>query len=141
MPKSNVNLFDRRYFLGASALTLGSLTTLGLPSFVLAQQAGENDPGAKKVAQLLADFIARFDLNSAPPETIERARIAFIDTLGVMLAGSTQEVSHLICDMVKLEGATPTASVVGQSLRTSPQLAALANGVAPGTPWTTTSPL
>ncbi|MFT5427161.1 MAG: 2-methylcitrate dehydratase PrpD [Gammaproteobacteria bacterium] len=130
MPKSNVKLFDRRYFLGASVLTLGSLTNLGLPSFVLAQQAGANDPAAKKVTQLLANFIARFDLKSAPPEAIERARIAFIDTMGVMLAGSTKEVSHLICDMVKLEGATPTASVVGQSLRTSPQLAALANGVA-----------
>lgn len=50
--------------------------------------------------------------------------------MGVMLAGSREEVSHLIADVVKLEGASPTASVVGQSIRTSPQLAALANGVA-----------
>jgi 2-methylcitrate dehydratase PrpD len=50
--------------------------------------------------------------------------------MGVMLAGSHEEVSHLVVEMVKLEGATPSASIVGQSLRTSPQLAALANGVA-----------
>ena len=118
---------DRRYFLGAGALTLGALTSLGLPDLALAQT---NDPGAKKITQLLADFIVRFDLKSVPPEAIDRARVAFIDTMGVMLAGSREEVSHLICDVVKVEGATPTASVVGQSLRTSPQLAALANGVA-----------
>ena len=45
-------------------------------------------------------------------------------------AGSREEVAHLAVEMVSLEGATQTASIVGQSLRTSPQLAALANGVA-----------
>src|SRR5215813_7058158 len=50
--------------------------------------------------------------------------------MGVMLAGSHEEVSHLAVEMVKLEGAAPAASIVGQSLRSSPQLAALANGVA-----------
>jgi 2-methylcitrate dehydratase PrpD len=47
-----------------------------------------------------------------------------------MLAGSRQEVSHILCDMVRLEGSAPSASIVGQSLRASAQLAALANGVA-----------
>jgi 2-methylcitrate dehydratase PrpD len=79
---------------------------------------------------LLADFIAGFELKNAPPDVVDRARVAFIDTMGVMLAGSREEVAHLALDMVKLEGATQAASIVGQSLRTSPQLAALANGVA-----------
>src|SRR5207302_4593335 len=70
------------------------------------------------------------DVCSSDLEAIDRARVAFIDTMGVMLAGSHEEVSHLVVEMVKLEGATPAASIVGQSLRTSPQLAALANGVA-----------
>src|SRR5207237_7937453 len=111
---------------GAGALTLGTLTNL--PDLAWAQQPGE--PGAKQLSRLLADFIAGFELKNAPPEVIDRARVAFIDTMGVMLAGSREEVAHLALDMVKLEGATQTASIVGQSLRTSPQLAALANGVA-----------
>src|SRR6266700_976873 len=69
-------------------------------------------------------------LRTVPPEVIDRARVGFIDTVGVMLAGSREDVSHLVCDMVKLEGSTPAATVVGQSFRASPQLAALANGVA-----------
>jgi 2-methylcitrate dehydratase PrpD len=127
MPRDHVYPLDRRHFLGASALTLGALTNIGLPAIAWAQSS---EPGGKKLSQLIADFIAGFDLKSVAPEVIDRARVAFIDTTGVMLAGSREEVAHLICDVVKLEGATPTASVVGQSLRTSPQLAALANGVA-----------
>ena len=119
---------DRRHFLSAGALTLGALTSL--PDLAWAQQSLATQSGAKPLSRVLAEFIAGFELKNAPPEVIDRARVAFIDTMGVMLAGSREEVAHLVVDMVKLEGATPTASVVGQSIRTSPQLAALANGVA-----------
>src|SRR6266436_222858 len=119
---------DRRHFLGAGALTLGALASV--PDAAWAQQALAAEPGAKQLSRLLADFVAGFELKNAPPDVIDRARVAFIDTMGVMLAGSHEEVAHLAVDMVKLEGATQTASIVGQSLRTSPQLAALANGVA-----------
>src|SRR5215470_16332325 len=118
---------DRRSFLGVGALTLSALTSLPR---VASAQALAAEPGAKLLSRLLAEFVANFELKNAPPEVIGRARVAFIDTMGVMLAGSREEVAHLVLDMVKLEGAAPSASVVGQSIRTSPQLAALANGVA-----------
>ena len=70
------------------------------------------------------------ELKDAPSVAVDRARVAFTDTVGVMLAGCRQEVSTILCDMVRLEGSAPAASIVGQSLRASPQLAALANGVA-----------
>src|SRR5882757_3879458 len=117
--------FDRRTFLTATS----ALSLAGLPTLAFAQQSPA-PPAGKNLTAVLADFIARFELKNAPPEAIERARVAFIDTIGVMLAGSHEEVAHLAVEMVKLEGATPSASIVGQSLRTSPQLAALANGVA-----------
>src|SRR5262245_65507844 len=102
---------DRRLFLGTSALALGTLTSL--PGIASAQQSTAAQPGAKPVGRMLAEFIAGFELKNAPPEVVDRARIAFIDTMGVMLAGSREEVAHLAVEMVKLEGATPTASVVG----------------------------
>jgi 2-methylcitrate dehydratase PrpD len=122
--QENARLFDRRLFL----TTAGALSLASLPTLAAAQQPAVA-PGGKNLTAVLADFIASFDLKNAPPEAIDRARVAFIDTMGVMLAGSHEEVSHLVVEMVKLEGATPSASIVGQSLRTSPQLAALANGV------------
>ena len=129
MARDDAKSLDRRHLLSAGALTLGALN-LGLPDIALAQPAAAGEPGGKKLTQRIAEFIAGFDLKTVPPEVIDRARAGFIDTTGVMLAGSREEVAHLICDVVKLEGATPSASVAGQALRTSPQLAALANGVA-----------
>jgi 2-methylcitrate dehydratase PrpD len=116
---------DRRLFLGASAATLGALTSL--PAFDVAIAQGE--PGGKKLTQVLAEFIAGFDLKKAPPELVDRARVAFIDTMGVMLAGSREEVAHLALKMVEAERSAPTCTIVGSSVRASPQLAALANGV------------
>ena len=119
----------RKLFIGAGASTL-----LAMPA--LAQQgAGDAKPvdakpptgmPAKRLSEVIADFVTGFDLEKAPPELIDRARIAVTDTIGVMLAGSRQEVSQILCDMVRAEASTPAASIVGQSLRASPQLAALA---------------
>jgi hypothetical protein len=89
-----------------------------------------SDPAARAPSQAIADFVTGFDLKSAPPIVIERARIAFVDTVGVMLAGSQLPPADIVCDIIKLEGSAPVATIVGRPLRTSPQLAALANGVA-----------
>ena len=85
---------------------------------------------ARRVSALIADFITMLDMKAVPQPVIERARTVFIDTIGVMLAGSHEDVSHLMVEMVKAEASAPQATVVGQALRASPQLAALANGVA-----------
>src|SRR6516162_4645131 len=123
------NSLDRRIFLGASTATL-----FGLPGISLAQQQSGpgkgSDPTARAPSQAIADFVTGFDLKSAPPVVIERARIAFVDTVGVMLAGSQLPPADIVCDIIKLEGSAPVATIVGRSLRASPQLAALANGVA-----------
>jgi 2-methylcitrate dehydratase PrpD len=128
------NSLDRRIFLGASTATL-----LGLPSISLAQQqTAQNQPAkgsaamaeAIKPSQLIADFVTGFDLKAVPPNVIERTRTAFIDTVGVMLAGSQLAPADIVCDVVKLEGSAGAATIVGRSLRASAPLAALANGVA-----------
>jgi len=126
---------DRRLLLGAGASTLMGLPALAQQSGGEASKPSEPKPAApaapdKRLSQVVAEFVVGFDLKDAPPEVINRARVAFTDTVGVMLAGCRQEVSQILCDMVRLEGSTPSASIVGQSFRASPQLAALANGVA-----------
>ena len=119
--------FDRRLFLaGSSALAL-----IGANGAALAQQGGGKPAASdKRLRQMLAEFVVGFDLKQVPPQVIERARVAFIDTIGVAVAGSHEEVSHIVAEMVKAEGSAPQCTVIGQSLRASPQLAALANGVA-----------
>ena len=115
---------DRRLFLGGAA-------ALALPRMSLAQdEAAPAAPGTKFLSHKIADFVAGFDLKAAPPLAIERTRVAFVDTVGVMLAGSKLPAAQIVCDMVREEGSAPQVAIVGQSLRASPQFAAMANAVA-----------
>jgi len=92
--------------------------------------ASPRTASGRALSAIIADFVIGFDLAAVPMVGIERARLAFIDTFAVMLAGSREHGAELVCEMVRQEGAAPSAAVIGQSFRTSPQLAALANGVA-----------
>jgi 2-methylcitrate dehydratase PrpD len=118
----------RREFIG---LVGGGLTASPLAGWPVAAQAQQTAASAAaiKPAQAIAEFIVNFDLKTAPPIVIDRARVAFVDTIGVMLAGSQHPPTDIICDMIKLEGSVLAATIVGRPLRASPQLAALANGV------------
>jgi 2-methylcitrate dehydratase PrpD len=81
-------------------------------------------------SERLADFITGFDLADAPAPLIGLAETAFIDTLGVMLAGAQEPAAKLVAEMVAAQGDQPAATVVGQRIRTSPENAALINGTA-----------
>ena len=123
---------DRRLFLGAA----GALT-LTAPSALSQETKAETkaepkpmDATSKRLSDTVAEFVVGFDASTLPPLGAERVRLAFIDTLAVMLAGSREEGTGIVCEMVQHEGAAPKVSVIGQSFRTSSQLAALANGVA-----------
>src|SRR5262245_33578836 len=124
MPRSSAYTLDRRHFLGASALTLAGIAGDALAQQAPAARATMTEGDAKKIRQVLADYVVGFDLKTVPPAVIERARIGIIDTIGVMLAGSHEEVAHIAAEMVKAEGSAPQATVVGTSLRASAQLAA-----------------
>jgi 2-methylcitrate dehydratase PrpD len=135
---NDANSLDRRLFVGGS----GALTVLGITGAAMAQEPKAQEPQAKgkakpmslrdgqRVSQAIADFVAGFDLARVPQPVIDRARAVITDTVGVMLAGSHEEVSHHVVKMVQAEGAAPSASIVQENLRASAQLAALANGVA-----------
>ncbi len=123
------NVVDRRAFLGA-----GTASVLGLPSVAVAQQqppaAGATSEQNHPMSEIIADFIVAFDLKDAPPAAIERTRTAFVDTVGVMLAGSQLPPADIVGEVVRLTASAPAATIVGRPLRAAPQLAALANGVA-----------
>src|SRR3984893_1616855 len=131
MTSQHDSTIDRRLFLGAA----GALTLAGQPA--LAQETkteAKTEPrpasAAKQLSEIIADFVVGFDATTLPPLAVERTRLAFVDTFAVMLAGSREEGPGIVCEMVQQEEAAPKVSVVGQSFKTSPQLAALANGVA-----------
>ncbi len=78
----------------------------------------------------VAEQVAAVRSDALPAEVAERTRHVLLDWLGVTIAGSA-EPSALIAQRVAAgEGGYPLATVVGTGLRTGPQQAALANGVA-----------
>jgi 2-methylcitrate dehydratase PrpD len=83
-----------------------------------------------QVTHELAEFVTQTDPAEIPPEALDLARRAVLDTLGVMLAGSSEDCARIAADMVRSREARPVATVVGQGFRSSPDAAALVNGVA-----------
>src|SRR5262249_50297449 len=79
----NDSSFVRRSFLGPGAMPMR-----GRAGDAQAQQATTPGAEAKKPPRLLAEYIVGFDLGKVPQAAIDRSRIALIDTIGVMLAGS-----------------------------------------------------
>ena len=74
----------------------------------------------------IADFVASAAVNGTARE---RAATALKDTSGVMLAGAVEPAARMMQSMAADEG-IGDCRIVGTSLKTSPGLAALANGVA-----------
>ncbi len=75
----------------------------------------------------LAGFVC--DTASIPPAVTSAARTALQDTLGVALAGSTEEASLKALDYVRESGGAPRASVWGHRFRGAPADVALVNAI------------
>ena len=83
------------------------------------------------MTQDIAGFVASFNLKSAPAELLPRVREAFLDSFGVMLAGSQEESAQIAARWIQGQRAEGQCTVIAQrDFRTSPANAALANGVA-----------
>src|ERR1700756_1485196 len=79
----------------------------------------------------IAGFAASFSLKTAPAELVPRVREAFLDSFGVMLAGSREESAQIAGRWVRSQGGEGQCTVIAQrGFRTSAANAALANGVA-----------
>jgi len=86
--------------------------------------------GLEPATRTLARFAAELRYEDVPPEVVEAAKTLVLDCLGCTLYAAALPWSRLAQDYVAAEGAAPAASVWRTSLRTSPSLAALANGTA-----------
>jgi 2-methylcitrate dehydratase PrpD len=77
----------------------------------------------------IAEYISGVKFEDLPAAAVANAKVAILDTLGVMLAGTRLRAGRQIVEYASECGSAPVATVAGTSLRTSTELAALANGV------------
>src|SRR3989338_592725 len=78
----------------------------------------------------LAEFVVKTSFEDCPSEAIAGVRRAALDPLGVTLAGASEPAARLVRRVVRAEGGTRLATVIGTRLVTAPGWAALANGTA-----------
>jgi 2-methylcitrate dehydratase PrpD len=91
-----------------------------------AAQQGTTAAGA---TEAIAAWVAGASFDAMPSEVVERARAGVIDTVGVILAGVDEPVTRIVAGMVAEDGGAPVAAQLGATMRTTPESAALLNGV------------
>ena len=80
------------------------------------------------VTEKITEFILNTSFEDFPSEVVEKSKLAFLDWIGVTLAGRTEEVGKIILEFVKKEGGREQASIIGTDMKTSCTNAALAMG-------------
>jgi 2-methylcitrate dehydratase PrpD len=85
----------------------------------------------ENLTERMADFVFKTKFEDISRDVIEKAKLYFLDVLGTLLAGAgiQGEAGKIICHYVQHLGGKPDARVVKAGFKTSPPLAALANGV------------
>ena len=80
------------------------------------------------LADKVSEFVVDNDFDRLPPEVVAAAKSAFLDCVGVALAGSDEESARICAAMARQESRVGEATVIGQGFQTSAMLAALCNG-------------
>lgn len=77
----------------------------------------------------IAEYIVESRLENVPAVAVSNAKTAILDTIGVTLAGSRLETGRMMLDYARSVGATGSATIFATGEQTSPETAALTNGL------------
>ena len=80
-----------------------------------------------QVTAALGRFAAETGADRIPPAAISSAKLKFLDTLAVTVAGSRHRSSIISLEVAKQLGGNPHCTIVGRNERTSVELAGYVN--------------
>ncbi len=130
---------ERRRFLMQIATTGVAAGAATLPTFAQAQAQAQEKPaaptpsdtstGEPPVAETLARYAASLRYEDIPPDVVREAKRSLIDTIGCGLGGFGAEPSQIANKLAAGVSAVHGATVMCSGVKTSPDLAAFANGV------------
>lgn len=80
------------------------------------------------ITEAFAWFVCNICFEKLPEAAIEKAKLATLDTVGVILAAVQDPIGKIIGRYVRERGGSPEAGVIGWGFQTSAEMAALANG-------------
>lgn len=78
--------------------------------------------------EAISRFVAETRFDALPGPVVEAAKIAILDGIGCLLAGSAGPLARIVADYVRGLGGNPQCVVAGHGFRTNPVMAAFANG-------------
>ena len=82
----------------------------------------------KKIAEVLAEFVADRRFEDLPKETIEKAKRCILDVVGCMVGAAKEPQAQALIEVMKAEGGNSDSSVFASGFKTSAMNAALING-------------
>jgi 2-methylcitrate dehydratase PrpD len=80
------------------------------------------------ITKKLAHFVVETRMEDIPQEALKIAQMGITDFVGVTFPGSLEPHSEIVRGYVRKMGGVAESSIIGSNLKTSPYLAALANG-------------
>jgi 2-methylcitrate dehydratase len=81
-----------------------------------------------RLVDLLTSYAASLDFGKLPKEVVHQAKRLIIDALGCAAGGFTGEPAKIAREVAGITGGPPSATVLGTGQKTSPDMAAFANG-------------
>jgi 2-methylcitrate dehydratase PrpD len=79
-------------------------------------------------SETIGRFARGLKLAAVPPAVIEKAKLVFLDTLGVALASSTMDFGAMVTKVAQKLGGSTASLVIGSSIRVAAANAVIANG-------------
>jgi 2-methylcitrate dehydratase PrpD len=83
----------------------------------------------EKVTEAIGEFICNTHDENIPREVLEVSKLHILDTLGVLIAGSKEDVTGIITKYIQSFGCGQESTLITQSMKTSAPYAAFGNGV------------
>jgi len=84
---------------------------------------------ATKIIDTLAEYMLAARHEKLPPEVVQKGKSHILDTLAAIVSGSTLQAGKLGLQHARAQGGREECAVLGTNLRTTPILAAFANGM------------
>jgi 2-methylcitrate dehydratase PrpD len=79
-------------------------------------------------SQALGRFVGGLRLADVPTAVVEKAKLVFLDTLGIALASSTMDFGGMVTRVAQKLGGSPQSTVIGSNHKVAAANAVIANG-------------
>ncbi|MGH7831446.1 MAG: MmgE/PrpD family protein, partial [Candidatus Binatia bacterium] len=82
----------------------------------------------ERYSETVATFVHGLAVDTIPPEVREKAKLIFLDTLGIALASSTMDFGRMALSVARSLGGPPQSRLIGTFFKVAAANAVLANG-------------